>query len=155
FTIGLFELFDSALTAIYVLYVTQDLGIDPAFLGLIFATGGVGGIVGALIAQRVTGRLRLGWVLVLGISLAATGDLLIPTAGLLRTFSLSLLALAELCVVFGVLIFVISLMSLLQAVTPNHLLGRVNATMDVFTGAATLLGALLGGLIGSVVGLEP
>lgn len=91
----------------------------------------------------------------LGISLAAMGDLLITAAGLLRTFGLPILAASELCVVFGVLIFVIDLMSLLQAVTPDHLLGRVNATMDVFTGSATLGGALLGGYLGPVLGLEP
>jgi MFS family permease len=153
--IGLFELFDSTMMAIYVLYATRELGIDSAFLGLIFATGGVGGIVGALIAQWVARNLRLGWTLVLGISLAALGDLLIPAAGFLRTIGLPILALAELSVGFGGLIFIISLTSLLQVVTPNHLLGRVNATMDVFTGAATLLGALLGGLVSALVGLEP
>ncbi len=152
--IGLFELFDSAMMAIYVLYVTKNLGLDPALLGLIFATGGVGGIVGALVSQWLADELRVGWVLVLGISLAAIGDLVIPTAGIFQTFSLPLLALAELCVVFGVLIFVINLMSLLQVVTPNHLLGRVNATIDIVTGASGLFGALLGGFVGSALGLE-
>jgi MFS family permease len=153
--IGLFELFDSAMMAIYVLYVTRELGIDPAFLGLIFATGGVGGIVGVVIAPWVARRLRLGRTLVLGISLATLGDLLIPAAGFLRSIGLPILALSELSVGFGALFFIISLTSLLQVVTPNHLLGRANATMDVFTGAATLLGSLLGGLVSSLVGLEP
>lgn len=153
-TICLFEGFDSAMMAIYLLYVTREVGIDPAFLGLIFATGGVGGILGALLAQWVARRLRLGPALVLGIGLAGSGDLLIPVASLLRAFGLPILASAELCVVFGVLIFVISLTSLVQVVTPNHLLGRVNATMDVLTGTAILGGALLGGVLAAIVGLE-
>ena len=44
--------------------------------------------------------------------------------------------------------------SLRQAITPDALLGRVNASMRVVIRGAVPIGALLGGLIGEILGLR-
>jgi MFS family permease len=43
---GLYFLFDALFWGLYPLYVTRELGVSPAGLGLLFAIGGVGGVLG-------------------------------------------------------------------------------------------------------------
>ena len=45
-------------------------------------------------------------------------------------------------------------MSLRQRITPDHLLGRLNATYRFFAWGVMPIGALVGGLIAEVLGLE-
>lgn len=152
---GLFELFDSAMMVMYILYMTNELRVAPAFIGVIFGIGGIGGVLGALVAGRVAERFGLGTTLIGGACLAVAGDLLIPLAGLVPFGAVPILAMAELLVVFGVLIFGINQMSLRQAVTPPGLQGRMNATMSVIVGGPGLIGGLIGGILGAIVGLTP
>jgi len=52
-------------------------------------------------------------------------------------------------------VLVINDASLRQAITPNRLLGRVNATQSVVASGAPVVGALLGGALGEAIGLRP
>jgi MFS family permease len=55
---------------------------------------------------------------------------------------------------FGVAYNIIQV-SMRQAITPHHLLGRMNATMRFFVWGTIPVGAFLGGLLGSIMGLRP
>lgn len=48
----------------------------------------------------------------------------------------------------------VHVVSLRQAATPDHLLGRMNASHRFFTYGAIPLGALLGGSLGEAIGLR-
>src|SRR5207245_2516604 len=52
-------------------------------------------------------------------------------------------------------IFNITLISLRQTLTPDHLQGRVNASARFLANAVTPVGALLGGVLGEAIGLRP
>jgi Na+/melibiose symporter-like transporter len=80
---GLFELFDSAVFAVYVLYATRDVGLAPAVLGLVFAAGAVGGLAGVALSGRVARRLGPASALTGAFMVAALGELLIPVVGIL------------------------------------------------------------------------
>ena len=54
----------------------------------------------------------------------------------------------------GLTIYNVGQASLRQAITPDHLQGRVNATMGVIASASVPLGGLLGGALGTVLGLR-
>ena len=54
----------------------------------------------------------------------------------------------------GVMIINVNALSLRQAVTPDHLLGRVNATGRWIAWGTIPLGALVGGILGSTIGLR-
>ncbi|MGA8032141.1 MAG: MFS transporter, partial [Casimicrobiaceae bacterium] len=56
---------------------------------------------------------------------------------------------------FGAVIYAINYLSLRQALTPNHLLGRMTATMRFLTVAAAPLGSLAGGALATAIGLRP
>jgi len=45
--------------------------------------------------------------------------------------------------------------SLRQAITPDRLLGRMNATVGFIADGAGPMGALVGGFLGGVIGLRP
>ena len=150
-TIG--EFFDSAFFSQYPLYVTRDLGLTPAALGGIFALGGAGGLVGAVVASWTARRVGVGPAIASGALLIGLGDALIPVASFLPIVALPLLAAAELTVEFGAMTFGINQASLSQAAVPDQLRGRVNATLRVGGGLAGTLGPLLGGLVGSAIGL--
>jgi hypothetical protein len=65
------------------------------------------------------------------------------------------LAVAELLVVMGVMLFGVNHGALVQRITPDHLLGRVGATDDALGSACSVAGALIGGAAAGVVGVRP
>jgi hypothetical protein len=56
---------------------------------------------------------------------------------------------------FYVLNYYVTAVSLFQAITPDHLLGRTNATRRFVVQGVIPLGMLLGGGLGTVIGLRP
>lgn len=151
---GLFNLFDGVIFAVYVLYVTRGLGVPPVLLGAIFAAGGAGGLIGALLAGRAARRFGLGRALLAGLVLATAGESLIPLAGGGPAVAATVLAAAEVAVGLGAVVYQVNGVSLRQLVTPAARQGRVHATTAVISSGLGPLGALAGGVIGQTVGLR-
>jgi len=59
-TLATWRFFGGFYAALYSLYVLHNIGLSPALLGMIIGMGGVGSLLGAVITDRVTGRLGLG-----------------------------------------------------------------------------------------------
>jgi MFS family permease len=148
------SLFNAALEAVCLLYVTRELGIEPGLLGLIFASGSVGFLVGALLPGLVTRRFGLGPATIGGILLAALSDLLTPLAGGPNAVVVGILVVGQFLFGLGLTIFNVGQVSLRQAVTPDHLQGRMNGTMQVIALGIVPLGGLLGGALGETIGLR-
>lgn len=139
-------------TAILPVYALDDLGWTQSQLGLFLGAGGLGGLAGAMTAERVAKRLGVGRsLLVIGIMLCPVAAVL-PMTGSLVPGPVGAVAWAT--VVYKVGFDSVLMMSFRQAVTPSHLLGRVNGTMRVlFTGAVALGAGTAGvaaGLFGTV-----
>src|SRR5258708_6359699 len=75
---GTSNLFSNAMFAVYVLYLTRELNIPPALLGLILAAAGPGALLGALIAGRVAARFGLGTTIIASSLIGAPANLLVP-----------------------------------------------------------------------------
>lgn len=149
---AIFNLFDNMLLAVYVLYVTRTLGLPPAAVGGILAVGGLGSLVGALLASRVARAIGLGRTLLGGVvvaSLAEGGIALAhgPQVALI-------LALAEAAVQCGALLYTVNNVSLRQALVPGPLRGRVTGTVRFLTWGVAPIGAILGGMVGERYGLR-
>jgi hypothetical protein len=52
-------------------------------------------------------------------------------------------------------LYEVNALTLRQVTTPDHLLGRVNATMHVIARGVVPFGALAGGALGDAIGLRP
>jgi MFS family permease len=155
--LGTLYLFNGVLEAVFILYVTEELGIGAGLLGLIFAGGSVGFLVGALLPGWVLRRFGWGPGIMVGLLLVGLSDLLIPLVGGSAgvAVAVAVLVTAQFFFGLGLVVFNAGQVSLRQAMTPDELQGRMNATMSFLAGAVVPLGGLLGGALGETLGLRP
>jgi len=151
---GTFNLFGAVMGAVYILYLTRDLEIRASAVGLILAIGSMSGLISAMLARRVIDSLGVGRGMVGAALLASASQLLVPLAAGPAPVAVSILILAGLLFGIAAPILGINILTLQQAITPDRLLGRVNATMQVLIVGTLPLGALLGGTLGTLIGLR-
>jgi MFS family permease len=119
------------------------------------SAGGVGSLAGSLVASKVIRRLGYGPALIWAATGASVIGVLTPLAGgplLLATLMVFLPQLLGdgLQTIEGV-----AELSLIQGVIPDRILGRVNATLEVFShGIAYPLGALTAAAVAGVIGVR-
>ncbi len=151
---GTVNIFGGMLFAVYVLYALR-IGIGAGLLGLTFAVGNLGYLCGAFVTRRITRRFGIGPTISAGLVILAGGGLLVPLAGGPLIASVSCLTVAQFARGFGGTLFNINNVSLRQTITPDHLLGRVNATSRFVSTGALTIGSLAGGTLGAAFGLRP
>jgi MFS family permease len=148
------SLFMQALLAVYLLYLVDELRLQPALVGLVSMAAAPGTILGALLAGWTVRRFGMGATMC-GVALAVgVGALLFPLAAGPPQVSVPILMGAWFLVATSSL-YDIHEVSLRQALTPDRLRGRVNATRYLAFFGVMPIGALLGGLLGAVIGLRP
>ncbi|MCB0237729.1 MAG: MFS transporter [Anaerolineae bacterium] len=152
---AVFNLLGSFFGALYSLYVIRSLGLTPVLLGVVISAGGVGALIGAASADRVTRRIGVGPALISGMAVHAVTALLTPLAFGSVPQVTAILLFAQIAGDTMLMIFFINAVSLRQAVTPDRLLGRVNASFQVIVAVVGPIGFLLGGLLGERLGLRP
>nr|WP_239081975.1 MFS transporter [Streptomyces sp. SID9727] len=138
--------------AVQVVFLVRTVGLNPAMVGLLLTSGSAGGIVGSLIATRVSRRFGTARGLLLLQGATAPFVLLLPmtTAGP----GLLLFATGAFLVGIGVSVANIVVGSFRQIYCPPHMLGRVVATAMMINHNIPL-GSLLGGMLGDAVGYRP
>lgn len=133
--------------AVEVVLVLRELGLGATVLGLLVSAGGVGGLLGSLIAVPLGDRLGVQRVLracmlclapVAGLTLLALLDQDRATVWLL----LGSFAWGVVMVAYNVL-----LAGLAAQLTPTELMGRVSSTRRTLTMGIVPLGGLAGGLL--------
>ena len=138
---------------LYVLFAVRELGLSAALLGLVIAVGGASSLFGAFMAERLVRRFGFGRTFIGSALLSGVALLFVPLAhGGVAVCSAFLIA-AQLGDM-GWTIYNINDTSLRQAVTPNHLLGRVNAAIHLVFQGALPLGALAGGAVAQAIGIR-
>ena len=93
--------------------------------------------------------------MVAALALTAAGQGLIPLAVDASLLAVTLLVAQQLVTDPAATVYDITQVSLRQAITPDRLQGRVNASMRVVEVGAMLAGALAGGAVGETLGLRP
>jgi MFS family permease len=150
-----FNFFYNMIGTVYVLYVIHELHIAPATLGLIYTIGSIGFVFGAILAGHAARRFGVGPTIVWSAGISDAAFLLIPLVSGQCSAVLPLLITAQFLATLAGPVTAINQLSLRQAITPNHLQGRVNATMRVIALGAAPVGALFAGLLGDTVGVRP
>jgi len=148
------DLFWNALMAVYFIYVTRDLRLPPLAFGLIFGIGSIGALAGSVAAARIARRLGPGPAIVVAQLVLGAGGLLIAVAVRLPMAALPLLTAAEAMQGGANAVYGIACGSVMQAVTPDRLRGRVAASRRVLGLAAVVVGSLIGGVLGEQVGVS-
>ena len=140
--------------SVYLLYLTEDLGLGPTAVGLVFALGGVGALLGALVAGPAARRFGGGRTMVSSMVLCGLSGTTIPLAVAVPAVALPMVLAAEFAQWMFLVVYKTGEVSMRQEVTPDRLLGRVNATERFVAYGAIPLGALLGGFLGQEVGIR-
>jgi Na+/melibiose symporter-like transporter len=137
---------------LYGLYALRDLQLDAASLGFLIACGGIGALAGAFVAQRLVTRFGMGRALFGVLLVGAASNYLIPFAGGSYLTIMVMMIAGQIIGDGAMSIYMIHAMTLRQTRTPEHLLGRVNASMAFLGEAAAPLGALISGALAGMIG---
>lgn len=140
--------------SVYVLYMTEDLGLGPTAVGLVFSLGGLGALMGSLVAGRASLRFGAGPTMVGAMLLCGLSGMAIPLAVAVPAVALPMVLAAEFGQWFFLVVYRVVEVSVRQTVTSDHLQGRVNATERFVVYGVIPLGALLGGALGEVAGVR-
>ena len=124
---GTLNFFSTTVYALYILFATRGLGLGPVQIGFIFGLGNVAALLGAMGGGWLGIRLGVGRTIIAAAFLLGIG--LLPIAIATSSTAFGLLVLSRLFVSFGNPVYNINQVSLRQAITPQHLQGRMNATM--------------------------
>jgi hypothetical protein len=146
--------FGEMIGVLYALYAIRVLGLGPALLGLAIAFGGASDILGTLLARWAVRRLGLGAVLLGAYALSALAAFLIPLAHGSVWAAEGFLIGAQLLGDGLFTIYAINELSLRQQVTPDRLLGRTNASLQLLQGGIGPLGALAAGILAQGIGVR-
>ncbi|HEY2358821.1 MAG TPA: MFS transporter [Phenylobacterium sp.] len=151
---GVGGLFGGFFSALYIAFVLRGLGLTPALLGLGIAVGGVGALVGSVLAQPMARRLGVGPAICASGALSALGTMILLLAPANPVGGMAALVVSQfLGDAFGVVPLILA-SSLRQSILPQSVLGRVAATFRAVAGGAAVAGALLGGALGQALGLR-
>jgi MFS family permease len=142
-------------SAVLLLYLLNELGLEVSLVGFVMAVSAFAAIGGAAVASRVARWLGPGPAVVLGTFLFELGLLGRPLAGGSLALTVGILVVAQLVAGFGTPIYSVNQIGIRQHMTPDRLLGRVNASRRFIVFGVGPVGALIGGFLGETIGLRP
>lgn len=147
-----FVLWQSASSAVTVVFLVRTLGLSAWAIGVLSTVGLCGALLAAATAGRLTARFGQARVL-----LAAT--VLLGPAYVVQGFTtpgwgLAWFVVSMFLASLGIVLVGVTEMTCRQLVCPPALLGRVNATMEFTIWAVMPLGAVLGGGLATWLGLR-
>ncbi len=144
--------FSMLATSIILVYAVRTLDMSAELIGLVFTLGSFGGLAAAFTARRISARIGVGPTIVLSAILFGPALILVPLAP--KSFPEPVLVAAFVIAGAGAVLYNITAISLMQTLTPERLLGRLNATRRFIVWGTIPLGGLAGGAIASSLGLE-
>ena len=149
------NLASSMAAAMIVIFALRDLGLDAPAYGTVVSAGAIGGIVGAVSADRLARWVGEGRIIALSALMFVPATALTPLAA---TFTwppqVTLLAGGAL-LSFAVVVYNVTQVSFRQRLCPPPLLGRMNASFRFLVWGTMPLGGLLGGWAGTHLGVLP
>jgi MFS family permease len=148
-----FNFFGSMMQAILAVYLVRGLGMSPFVIGVIFAVGNIGYLLGALTTNRVAKRIGVGPAIVAG-GMAGIAQLLVPIAPQDANKAIPFLVLSGLIVGYGVVLYNVTQVSMRQAITPERLQGRMNSSIRFIVWGVMPLGLLAGGALASAFSIR-
>ena len=154
-TTGSSNFFGTLTMTLEAILILRILGFSPVTLGIIFAIGSVGGLLGALATPWVTKRLGEGTAVSVSAVLFGVSAATVPLAGVLPAIALPLLIGGTFLNSFLVLVYNITQVTMRQRLTPTRLLGRMNASIRFVVWGVMPIAALLSGILGGTIGVIP
>jgi MFS family permease len=154
---GTSNLFGNIGFAMILLYAVTaitagGLGLDAQQIGIVLSVGSVGALVGAVTADRIGRRLGVGPTIIATAATFGLPMLLIAVAT--PESAIVLGSVSMFIATFGGVVYNINQVSFRQAITPERMQGRMNATMRFIVWGTIPVGNILGGILGGTIGLH-
>ena len=145
--------FGNVLFPVYYILLARELHLSAGIIGLFTSFAAIGGLIGSLLASRIAARFGQGPTIWMSIAITIPPGFVVPFVH--RDWTLVLLAASQLVMWAATVVYNITQVSFRQGLTPEHLLGRMNATMRFFVWGTIPLGAFIGGTLGATIGIRP
>lgn len=146
------NLWSSAAEPVLIVLLARQLDLSAGVIGALFSAAAVGGLLGALLARRLAHRIGEGPII--WISMALSWPLAFIQPFLHRDWTLGAFVITQIVWTAGAVIYNVTQVSFRQAVCPERLLGRMNATMRFIVWGTMPIGGLIGGALGSLAGVR-
>jgi MFS family permease len=137
--------------AVFLVFAYRQLHLSAGVVGVVFALSSVGALAGAFLAGWVARTLGIGPTL--GVTIIVGGLALLATPLALVGAPAVILATTGFIEGLTIPVYNISQVSLRQAITPDRVQGRMNATMRTIVWGTIPVGAFIGGILGTSIGL--
>jgi MFS family permease len=151
-SVALANFFGQIVFSILLVYAVRELGLSAGTIGVVLAVGNLGTLAAALTARRFSDRFGVGRTIVVAALLFAPGSLLIALAP--KHLAIPFITASMLIIGFGGILYNVTAISLIQAITPDRMLGRANASRRFVVWGVIPFGGLAGGALGSAIGLR-
>jgi MFS family permease len=150
---GTVNFWSGASTAVTTIFLVRVLHLHPALIGLLYALGAIGGVLGGVFTGRFSrwiGSARIVWL----------SSLLFVLCSALRPLAepgwrVVLFGVGGVGITFSVVLFNVAQLTYRQVITPPALLGRMNAAVRWIVWGTLPLGGLVGGALGTAIGIRP
>lgn len=149
-TLDLFSVLFAGAEALLPVFAMDILHVGAEGLGILRAAPAAGSVLMSIYLSHRPLRSRAGWTLLISVALYGV---CISGFGLSTSFLLSVVLLALSGMFDNVSVVMRS--TLLQTLTPRHLLGRVAAVNAVFIGSSNEIGAFESGVAARLLGAVP
>jgi hypothetical protein len=144
------NLWGLAYSSMLVLFMAQTLHQSPGVIGGFLSVSAVGGLAGAFAARRLAGRLGQGPVL--WVSLVVGMPFLFVLPAIRPGWQIWLAGFGYAVAQCSIVVVNVVNASARQVMAPDHLLGRMNATVRFLTWSTAPIGSLTGGVLGTTIG---
>lgn len=151
-SVAISNFFGQVVFSILIVYAVRDLDLSAGTIGVLLSIGSVGTLVAALTARRIGERIGVGPTIVVAAVLFGPATLLMALAP--KSAAVPLIVASIFVLSFGGILYNVTAISLIQAITPDRMLGRANASRRFIVWGVIPLGGLLGGALGSWIGLR-
>lgn len=145
--------FNAVLSVVFVPYAVRDLGLDALSIGIAYAAAGAGAVAGGAMSGVLSRRLHVG-----GTDIAAYAVLAVAYVPVVLAVpgpaALPLLVVGQLLFGLGAGLSSPVTLAYRQAVTPDRLRARMNATIRSLNWGMIAVAAPLGGLLADVAGFR-
>jgi MFS family permease len=135
-------MFSAETSSTVVLFLTEELGVEPIWFGFVFVVPAIGAVIGSITAPKVSTRFGRTTVMaysMISFCLAAVMTGLSP--------NVFVFALVGLFMSVTVTWWNVLLMSTYHQIIPNELFGRIHGTRRTLVWGLMPIGSLLGGFI--------
>jgi MFS family permease len=156
FTTASSNLFSTIVGTMFALYFfrAENLGFNVAAFGVLASVGSVGGLLGATVTPKLIKFFGEGQLIVISAVSSGCVQLLIPLSWYVnRELALVLLGAQFFFTAFFALTYNITQVTARQRICPEHLLGRMNASIRFLVWGCMPIGALISGTLGSAIGV--